>query len=37
MPPKYVRDSKPELVLTKEQVDLVCKWAESVKAEEKEK
>jgi mono/diheme cytochrome c family protein len=31
MPPRSVRESKPELVLTKEQIDLVCKWAQSLK------
>jgi mono/diheme cytochrome c family protein len=33
MPPKSVRDSKPELVPTKEQVDLICAWAETLKSE----
>ena len=37
MPPKSVRDSKPELIPTKEQVDLICNWAESLKSEKKEK
>jgi|WetSurMetagenome_2_1015567.scaffolds.fasta_scaffold03232_5 hypothetical protein len=32
MPPKAVRDSKPELVPTKEQVDAICKWASVLKA-----
>jgi len=31
MPPKFVRDSKPELIPTKEQIDLICKWAETLK------
>jgi mono/diheme cytochrome c family protein len=31
MPPGSVRESKPELMLTKDQIDLVCKWARSVK------
>jgi mono/diheme cytochrome c family protein len=31
MPPKSVRKSNPELILTKEQIELVCKWAESLK------
>jgi hypothetical protein len=31
MPPKTIRDSKPELVPTKEQVAQICKWAESLK------
>ena len=37
MPPKSVRDSKPELNPTKEQIDLICNWAESLKSEKKEK
>jgi hypothetical protein len=32
MPPKSVRDSKPELITTREQVDLICNWAESLKS-----
>jgi mono/diheme cytochrome c family protein len=30
MPPKSRRESQPELNPTKEQVDLICKWAESI-------
>jgi hypothetical protein len=37
MPPKSVRDSKPELVPTKEQIDLICNWAELLKSEKREK
>lgn len=37
MPPKSFRESDPELVPTKEQIDLICKWAESVKSEKEEK
>lgn len=33
MPPKSVRDSKPENIPTKEQAELICKWAETLKAE----
>jgi hypothetical protein len=33
MPPKSVRDSKPENIPSKEQADLICKWAETLKAE----
>jgi mono/diheme cytochrome c family protein len=33
MPPKLVRESKPENIPTKEQADLICKWAETLKAE----
>lgn len=32
MPPKLIRDSKPELIPTKEQVDLICNWAEILKS-----
>ncbi len=32
MPPKTIRDSKPELIPTKEQVEQICKWSESLKA-----
>jgi hypothetical protein len=32
MPPKSARESNPELIPTKEQIDLICKWAESLKA-----
>ena len=31
MPPKSVRKSNPELIPTKEQTALICKWAESLK------
>ncbi|MGB8489774.1 MAG: hypothetical protein WCE64_01820 [Bacteroidales bacterium] len=31
MPPKKVREQKPDLVPTKEQVDMICKWADSLK------
>jgi cytochrome c5 len=37
MPPKSVRESNPELIPTKEQVDLICKWADSLKSEKEEK
>jgi mono/diheme cytochrome c family protein len=37
MPPKSVRDSKPELIPTKEQVDFICNWAESLKSKKGEK
>jgi hypothetical protein len=32
MPPKKVRKEMPEIVPTKEQLDLICKWSESLKA-----
>ncbi len=31
MPPKEVREKRPDLVPTREQADLVCKWADSLK------
>jgi mono/diheme cytochrome c family protein len=31
MPPKSARKSNPELIPTKEQIALICKWAESLK------
>ena len=37
MPPKSARESNPELIPTKEQIDLICKWAESVKREKEKK
>ena len=37
MPPKSVRKSKPELIPTKEQIRLICKWADSLKPKEEGK
>jgi hypothetical protein len=37
MPPKSIRKSKPELIPTKEQIGLICKWAETLKIKEGEK
>lgn len=37
MPPKSVRKSNPELIPTKEQIGLICKWAGSLKSNEKGK
>jgi hypothetical protein len=37
MPPKSIRKSNPEIIPTKEQIALVCKWAESLKPKEVEK
>jgi hypothetical protein len=34
MPPKSARESHPELIPTKEQIALICKWAESLKPKE---
>jgi hypothetical protein len=34
MPPKSLRKSNPELIPTKEQIGLICKWAESLKPKE---
>lgn len=31
MPPKSIRKSKPELIPSKDQIELICKWAESLK------
>jgi hypothetical protein len=35
MPPKKVRKEIPESIPSKEQRDLICKWADSLKAEQK--
>jgi hypothetical protein len=35
MPPKSTRESKPELIPTKEQIDLICNWSEELKLKEK--
>jgi len=37
MPPKSIRKSKPGLIPTKEQIDLICRWAESLKSRKAEK
>jgi hypothetical protein len=37
MPPKIARDSNPETIPTKEQIDLICKWAETIKPKKAEK
>ena len=34
MPPKSVRKSNPELIPTKDQIRLICNWAESLKPKE---
>jgi mono/diheme cytochrome c family protein len=36
MPPRSARESKPELIPTKGQSDMICKWAESLKPLKKE-
>jgi hypothetical protein len=33
MPPKSFREANPEAIPTKEQIALICKWAESLKPE----
>ena len=33
MPPKSYIKNHPEVVLTKEQIEIVCKWAESIQQE----
>jgi hypothetical protein len=37
MPPKSARESTPELIPTKEQVDLICNWAVSINSEKGKK
>ena len=37
MPPKSVRNLKPELIPTKEQIDLICNWAELLKSKKGQK
>lgn len=37
MPPKSIRKSKPELIPSKEQTELICSWAESLKPKEQAK
>jgi hypothetical protein len=37
MPPKSARDSTPELIPTKEQTELICAWAESLKKDKEKK
>lgn len=33
MPPKSVRKARPEIIPTKEQIEMICKWAQSLKTE----
>lgn len=35
MPPKSVSKTRPEIIPTKDQIDIIKKWAESLKAENK--
>jgi cytochrome c len=37
MPPKSIRKTKPELIPTKAQTILICKWADSLKLKEEGK
>jgi mono/diheme cytochrome c family protein len=37
MPPKSARESTPELIPTKEEIDLICNWEESIKPEKEKK
>ncbi len=37
MPPRSARQTKPELIPSKEQIDLICKWVQTFKPEKKEK
>lgn len=34
MPPKSIRQSQPALIPSKEQTEMICKWAESLKLKE---
>lgn len=36
MPPEDARKKRPEIVPTKEQIETLCKWAESLKPSDKE-
>ena len=36
MPPKSARETRPEIIPTKEQVDIIKKWVDSFQAENKE-
>jgi hypothetical protein len=35
MPPKSVRETRPEIVPAKEQIEIIQKWAESLKSGDK--
>jgi hypothetical protein len=35
MPPKSVRETRPEIIPSKEQIDSIKKWADSLKADDK--
>jgi len=37
MPPKSARESTPEIIPTKEQVDIICNWAGSIKSKKEKK
>ena len=37
MPPKSSRKSNPELIPSKEQIEIICRWAETLKIKEEEK
>jgi hypothetical protein len=37
MPPRSARESRPELIPTENQKDMICKWAESIKILKREK
>jgi len=35
MPPKSARETRPEIIPTRDQVDTIKKWAESLKSDDK--
>jgi mono/diheme cytochrome c family protein len=35
MPPKAARETRPDIIPTKEQIELIKKWADSLKADDK--
>jgi mono/diheme cytochrome c family protein len=35
MPPKSSKDSSPQIILTNEQIDLICNWSENMKLKKK--
>ncbi|MDP4223177.1 MAG: hypothetical protein Q8868_07685 [Bacteroidota bacterium] len=37
MPPKKARESHPELIPSKEQIDIICGWAETLKPKNRKK
>jgi hypothetical protein len=35
MPPASAREKRPDIIPTKEQIDAICKWSESLKVDQK--